>query len=80
MNPSTFPLDIIPSGLLKEELDTAGPSILPVINSSLVNGYVPAYFKHAVIYPLIKKPNIDPSIPNNYWPVSKLSFLSKNAP
>jgi len=34
-------------------------------------------FKHAVVQPLLKKPNLDSSDLNNYWLISKLSFLSK---
>ena len=38
---------------------------------------MPANFKHAVITPLLKKPNLDPDSMNNYPPKSHLSFLSK---
>ena len=55
---------------------TVGPSILSII-SSLATGSVPTCFKHAVVQPLLKKPNLDPTLPSNYRPISKLPFLSK---
>ena len=44
---------------------------------SLESRSVPANFKHAVITPLLKKPNLDPDSMNNYRPISNLSFVSK---
>jgi hypothetical protein len=37
----------------------------------------PSALKHASIFPLLKKPNLDPDDPNSYRPVSNLPFLSK---
>lgn len=34
-------------------------------------------FKHAVVEPILKKPGLDPSHPENYRPISKLPFVSK---
>ena len=48
-----------------------------LINTSLSTGSVPAAFKHAVVQPLIKKKNLDPSDLSNFRPISKLRFLSK---
>ena len=45
--------------------------------SSLASGVVPAYFKEAVVEPLLKKPNLDTSVLCNYRPISKLPFISK---
>lgn len=33
--------------------------------------------KHAVVQPLLKKSNLNPSVPKNFWPISKLPFLAK---
>ena len=77
MTSATCPLDIIPTAFLKDVFDVAGPSILSIINSSLATGTVPTCFKHAVVQPLLKKPNLDPTLPSNYRPISKLPFLSK---
>ncbi len=52
---STSPYDVVPSDFLKEDFDTVGPSIQVIINSCLVSGTVPAFLKHAVVQPLLKK-------------------------
>ena len=44
---------------------------------SLESGTVPATFKHAVITPLLKKPNLDPYLMSNYRPTPNLYFVSK---
>lgn len=41
------------------------------------SGCVSSYLKHATIQPILKKPNLDPALPKNYRPMSKLPFLSK---
>ena len=48
-----------------------------LFNSSLSYGVVPSSFKHAVVRPLLKKPNADIDDPSNYRPISLLPFLSK---
>uniref|UniRef100_A0A3Q3FRJ7 Reverse transcriptase domain-containing protein n=1 Tax=Labrus bergylta TaxID=56723 RepID=A0A3Q3FRJ7_9LABR len=77
MKSATCSLDFIPTTFLKEVFNTVGPSILSIINSSLAEGVVPSAFKHAVVQPLLKKPNLDPTDFNNFRPISKLPFLSK---
>ncbi|KAK3508068.1 hypothetical protein QTP70_012310 [Hemibagrus guttatus] len=76
-NPTTCPLDPIPSAMLR----TISPDLLPfittVINGSLTSGHVPTAFKKARVIPILKKPALDPSDISNYRPVSLLSFLSK---
>ncbi len=47
------------------------------MNNCLVNGFVPEEMKHAIIHPLLKKPNLDPTVLSNFRPVSTLSFMSK---
>ncbi|XP_064208140.1 uncharacterized protein LOC135263731 [Anguilla rostrata] len=75
--PTTCALDSIPSSLLQ----TITPDILPfvtsLVNSSLSSGCFPSSFKLAHITPLLKKPTLDPSVIQNYRPVSLLPFLSK---
>lgn len=39
-------------------------------------GHVPPYLKHANIQPLLKKMNLEPSPPQNYRPISKLSLIA----
>lgn len=70
-------LDVVYPRLLSDMLDFISPSLLSIINGSLVSGIVPSYFKHAIVQPLLKKPNLDPTVLNNYRPISKLPFLSK---
>ncbi|KAK3554592.1 hypothetical protein QTP70_027897, partial [Hemibagrus guttatus] len=76
-NPTTCPLDPIPSAMLQ----TISPDLLPfittVINGSLTSGHVTTVFKKARVIPILKKPALDPSDNSNYRPVSLLSFLSK---
>ena len=77
MKTSSSPLDILPTSLLKEAIAPVAPSLVTIINISLVTGVVPFYFKQAAVQPLLKKPNLDPSSPLNYRPISKLPFISK---
>ena len=77
MKPSSSPADIVPTTLLLKMFDIVGPCVEKIINLSLRSGSVPSYFKHAVVNPILKKPNLDPSEPNNYRPISKLPFISK---
>ncbi|KAK3537219.1 hypothetical protein QTP70_003376 [Hemibagrus guttatus] len=76
-NPTTCPLDPIPSAMLQ----TISPDLLPfittVINGSLMSGHVPTAFKKARVIPILRKPALDPSDISNYRPVSLLSFFSK---
>ncbi len=65
--------DVLPGGLFREVLDTISSTLLAFINSSLINGVFPESFKHAIVQPLLK----DPTVYNNYRPISKLSFISK---
>uniref|UniRef100_A0A671US34 Reverse transcriptase domain-containing protein n=1 Tax=Sparus aurata TaxID=8175 RepID=A0A671US34_SPAAU len=77
LKPTNCPLDILPAKVLKMVFNTVGPSLLVFIKSCLRSGTVPAAFKHAVVRPLLKKPNLDPSVLSNFRPVSNLPFLSK---
>ncbi|KAK3530369.1 hypothetical protein QTP86_024406, partial [Hemibagrus guttatus] len=58
-NPTTCPLDPIPSAMLQ----TISPDLLPfittVINGSLTSGHVPTVFKKARVIPILKKPALD---------------------
>jgi hypothetical protein len=51
--------------------------LLNILNSSLSLGYVPKTFKLAMIKPLVKKPQLDPTELVNYRPISNLPFLLK---
>ena len=69
--------DPLPAKLIKELLPTLGPPLLNIINTSLSCGIVPTSFKSAIIKPLLKKPNLDSEVLNNFRPISNLPFLSK---
>ncbi len=75
--PSTCTSDCILSWFLKAVFQAVGPDILTIINCSLSTGIFPSNFKHATVYPLLKKPSLDPSVLSNFRPISKLPFLSK---
>ena len=77
MRISSSPLDILPTTLLKQVFCSISSPLLSIINSSLSSGCVPSYFKQAVVQPLLKKNNLNPSILSNYRPISKLPFISK---
>jgi len=77
MKTTTCCLDVIPTKFLKDVFNVVGPTILTVLNRSLSEGLVPSCFKHAVVQPLLKKPNLSLSDFNNFRPISKLTFLSK---
>ena len=64
---------------LKEIIDTVGPYIVSIINSSLVTGNILSSLKHAVVQHLLKKSNFDAVDSANYRPTVYLScsFLSK---
>ena len=51
---------------------------MSLINTCLLSGSVPAAFKHAVVQPVLKKENLDPSVLSNFRRISKLPFLSKS--
>ncbi|KAK3550644.1 hypothetical protein QTP70_002345 [Hemibagrus guttatus] len=76
-NPTTCPLDPIPSTMLQIISPDLLPFITTVINGSLTSGHVPTAFKKVRVIPILKKPALDPSDISNYRPVSLLSFLSK---
>lgn len=70
LKPTNCPLDTVPAKVLKMVFDTVGPSLMVFINTCLRLGAVP-------VRPLLKKPNLDPSVFSNFMPVSHLPFLSK---
>jgi len=69
--------DPLPMWLLKQCVDLLSPFLTAVVNRSVTTGVVPAVFKTAIITPRLKKQGLDPSLPENYRPVSNLCFLSK---
>uniref|UniRef100_A0A803SYC6 Reverse transcriptase domain-containing protein n=1 Tax=Anolis carolinensis TaxID=28377 RepID=A0A803SYC6_ANOCA len=75
--PTTCSLDPCPSWLVKSCLEGLRDPLLKIINSSLEQGVFPEGLKEAVVSPLLKKTDLDRSVPSSYRPVSNLSFLGK---
>ena len=70
-------LDPIPASLFNKCSNSLIPVFTDIINDSLLYGIVPDVMKVAQIRPLLKKPNLNKDVMNNYRPVSNLSLLSK---
>ena len=69
-------LDPVPTWILKGCINQLLPTITEIINSSLEQGLFPSKLKEFIVYPLLKKPVLDPE-DNNFRPISNLLFLSK---
>ncbi|XP_073802844.1 uncharacterized protein [Danio rerio] len=74
---TTCPLDPIPSHLLQAISPAVIPTLTHIINTSLDSGLFPTSFKQASVTPLLKKPNLDHTLLENYRPVSLLPFMAK---
>uniref|UniRef100_A0A3P9J3F2 Reverse transcriptase domain-containing protein n=1 Tax=Oryzias latipes TaxID=8090 RepID=A0A3P9J3F2_ORYLA len=75
IKPSSCPLDTIPTSVFLKVFHSIGSTIVDLIN--LGTEAVPKFLKHALINPVLKKPNLDQSDPKNFRPISKLPFISK---
>ena len=70
-------LDLLPTQLLKTNVDILSPVIPRLVNLSLTTGKFPSSQKSAIITPLLKKASLNPESLKNYRPVSNLTFVSK---
>ncbi|KAJ0062165.1 hypothetical protein NL108_017132 [Boleophthalmus pectinirostris] len=77
LKPATCFLDPIPTSLFKSVFNFLAQEVLNIVNLSLQTGVFPTPLKTAMVKPLLKKDNLDPSLLSNYRPVSNLPFLSK---
>ncbi len=77
LKPSGSALDVLPPKFFKDIFEVIGSNVQMIMNNCIVNGFVPEEMKHAIIHPLLKKPNLDPTVLSNCRPVSTLSFMSK---
>ena len=74
----TCSLDPIPTSVLQPCFQSLAPAYTThIINTSLLQGKVPASLKEAMVIPLLKKQSLDPGVLSNYRPVSNLPQLSK---
>ena len=71
------PLDLIPTSTLERFFHLFAPIISKLTNLSFSQAIFPASFKTAQVLPLLKKSNLDPTIPSNYRPISNMSTISK---
>ena len=67
--------DGIPGFLLKQHASVLAPNLTSIINLSLRTGQVPPTFKVSHVSPLFKSG--DPTLPQNYRPVSLLPIISR---
>src|SRR5688572_17703830 len=77
VNLKSCELDPLPPFIITDILDDIAPFFLYLFNRSLSEGYIPASQKRAIVFPALKKPNLDPNLCQNFRPISNLSFLSK---
>ena len=73
----TCQLDPAPPRLVKQYQELLSPFVARFFNESITTGCIPTKYKHAIVIPLLKKSNLDASLPMSYRPVSNLNFLSK---
>uniref|UniRef100_A0A9J7XP41 Reverse transcriptase domain-containing protein n=1 Tax=Cyprinus carpio carpio TaxID=630221 RepID=A0A9J7XP41_CYPCA len=74
-HPTTCPLDPIPSP--SSHFSCSCTALTHIINTSLHTGVFPSSFRQARITPLLKKPTLNPSLLENYRPVSLLPLIAK---
>ena len=70
-------LDPVPNSIVKKYADELSSFIAILFNESLRAGQFPSTQKCAVITPVLKKSTLDQNDLGSYWPISKLTFMSK---
>lgn len=75
-NSSSGSLNVTPTKFSFKMIDCIGPQLLFIINTFLSTGCVPQYFKTACIQPLLKKPWLDHTLPDNCHPISTPPFIA----
>ena len=74
---SSSPLDPIPLSILHEITESLTIPLNNIFCESLESGTFPTSYKHALITPLLKKPNLDPQSFNNYRPIKTCRYFPK---
>jgi len=77
LSTKSYPLDPMPTRLLKDHLDDIEPTLTAIVNESLLTGVFPTCLKQSLIRPLLKKPDLDQEILKNYRPIANIPFLAK---
>ena len=70
-------LDIIPTTVFKNCIQSFLPYVLHIVNTSLSSGDFPTAFKSSLVRPILKNPSLDRNTLANYRPISNMCFLSK---
>ena len=70
-------LDPIPAKVLKWVIHEFSPVISSLVNLSLQTGILPQQLKEAMIFPILKKPHLEPEDLTNYRPVSNLPLSQR---
>jgi hypothetical protein len=69
------PLDAVPTTLLKSCSEIFVPVIVRLAKFSFSEGRFRIRYKKAQVMPLLKKPGLDNSLPENYRPISNLNTI-----
>jgi hypothetical protein len=70
-------MDPAPTRLIKQCSDLLSPVLTTLVNQSFSQSTFPLSQKHAVVKPILKKPNLDPCDCKSYRPISNLTFMGK---
>ena len=76
-NMKSCELDPLPPFIIVNVLDDIISFLVYMFNRSLSDGFLPTSQKRAIVFPRLKKPNLDLNVCQNYRPISNLSYLSK---
>ena len=58
-------LDPIPADIFKQSVQNLSPTITDIVNKSLQSGIMPDSLKKSMVFPLLKKPQLDVDALNN---------------
>lgn len=73
------PLDLVPPKFVQLGKTIIAPVFTSLLNLSFGTGQVCNNWKHAMVVPLLKKPSLDPALPENVRPISLLPYVAKIA-
>ena len=77
LSPKSCSLDLLPTSILKANIDVLLPALTRIINHLITSGCFPSAFNRAHVIPLLKNSLLDQDAMKNYRPVSNLVFVSK---
>ena len=73
----TFPMDFVPTTIIKSCADVFGPLIATLANLSFAEGKFPDMFRAGQVTPLLKKPGANTADMSNYRPITNLNTIGK---